>query len=52
MAYPPPSSRQRIPGRPANSGDRFTPPRPAPAGLLAADDRAHRDLDRVGDPAP
>jgi hypothetical protein len=25
MAYPSPSSRQRIPGRPMDGGDRFTP---------------------------
>ena len=25
MAYPPPSFRQRIPGRPTDGGDRFTP---------------------------
>jgi hypothetical protein len=25
MAYPPPSLRQRMPGRPTGGGDRFTP---------------------------
>jgi hypothetical protein len=25
MAYPPPSFRQHIPGRPTSGGDRFTP---------------------------
>ena len=39
MAYPPPSFRQRIPDRPTDGG------------AFASDDRAHRGLDGVGDPA-
>jgi len=30
MPYLPPSSRQRIPGRPTGRGDRFTPRGPLP----------------------
>jgi hypothetical protein len=52
MAYPPPSFRQRIPGRPMDGGGRFTPRGLLPRLFLAADDRTHRRLDRVGGRAP